>query len=101
MTGAIGRRIWFGGVGTGLQVPGQEREHMEINAGDTAWVMISAALVMVMTPALALFYGGMVRLLLAVCCWHGRTWNGSLRACRRLLPMTGRGGRCACRCRIP
>ncbi len=34
---------------------------MEINAGDTAWVMISAALVMVMTPALALFYGGMVR----------------------------------------
>ena len=32
-----------------------------INAGDTAWVLISAALVFVMTPALALFYGGMVR----------------------------------------
>lgn len=32
-----------------------------INAGDTAWVLISAALVLVMTPALAFFYGGMVR----------------------------------------
>ncbi|WP_199238465.1 ammonium transporter [Kribbella steppae] len=34
---------------------------MEINAGDTAWVLISAALVMLMTPGLAFFYGGMVR----------------------------------------
>src|SRR5215475_4107552 len=34
---------------------------MRINAGDTAWVMVSAALVMFMTPGLALFYGGMVR----------------------------------------
>ena len=33
----------------------------EINAGDTAWVLISAALVMLMTPALAFFYGGLVR----------------------------------------
>jgi ammonium transporter, Amt family len=32
-----------------------------INAGDTAWVLASAALVMFMTPGLALFYGGMVR----------------------------------------
>ena len=31
-----------------------------INAGDTAWMLISAALVMLMTPGLALFYGGMV-----------------------------------------
>lgn len=31
------------------------------NAGDTAWVLISAALVFIMTPGLALFYGGMVR----------------------------------------
>jgi Amt family ammonium transporter len=30
-------------------------------AGDTAWILISAALVMLMTPGLALFYGGMVR----------------------------------------
>jgi Amt family ammonium transporter len=34
---------------------------MEINAGDTAWVLVSAALVLLMTPGLAFFYGGMVR----------------------------------------
>ena len=33
----------------------------EINAADTAFMLISAALVLVMTPALALFYGGLVR----------------------------------------
>ena len=32
-----------------------------MNSGDTAWVLISAALVFLMTPAVALFYGGMVR----------------------------------------
>src|SRR6476659_5454404 len=32
-----------------------------INAGDTAWVLASSALVMLMTPGLALFYGGLVR----------------------------------------
>jgi len=32
-----------------------------INAGDTAWLLTSAALVMLMTPGLAFFYGGMVR----------------------------------------
>ncbi len=32
-----------------------------INSGDTAFVLISAALVMLMTPALAFFYGGIVR----------------------------------------
>ncbi|GAA4530818.1 ammonium transporter [Amycolatopsis samaneae] len=32
-----------------------------LNAGDTAWVLVSAALVMLMTPGLAFFYGGMVR----------------------------------------
>ena len=34
---------------------------MPINAADTAWILVSAAMVMLMTPALALFYGGMVR----------------------------------------
>ncbi|MEK7281046.1 MAG: ammonia channel protein, partial [Chloroflexota bacterium] len=33
----------------------------EVNSGDTAWVLASAALVMIMTPALGFFYGGMVR----------------------------------------
>jgi len=32
-----------------------------INTGDTAWVLASTALVLLMTPGLALFYGGMVR----------------------------------------
>ena len=32
-----------------------------VNAADTAWILISAALVMLMIPGLALFYGGMVR----------------------------------------
>jgi Amt family ammonium transporter len=32
-----------------------------INGADTAWVLLSTALVMLMTPALGLFYGGMVR----------------------------------------
>ncbi len=34
---------------------------MPVNTGDTAWILMSAALVMLMTPGLALFYGGMVR----------------------------------------
>ena len=34
---------------------------MEINAGDTAWILVSSALVLLMTPGLALFYGGMAR----------------------------------------
>ena len=32
-----------------------------VSAGDTAWVLISTALVMLMVPGLALFYGGLVR----------------------------------------
>ena len=34
---------------------------MEVNHADTAWILISSALVMLMTPGLALFYGGMAR----------------------------------------
>ena len=33
----------------------------QINGADTAWVLVAAALVLLMTPGLALFYGGMVR----------------------------------------
>jgi ammonium transporter, Amt family len=36
-------------------------QRVRINPGDTAWVLASAALVLFMTPGLALFYGGMVR----------------------------------------
>ncbi len=34
---------------------------MELNSGDTAWVLASTALVLLMTPGLAFFYGGMTR----------------------------------------
>lgn len=33
----------------------------KLNAGDIAWMLTASALVLVMTPALAFFYGGMVR----------------------------------------
>src|SRR5512133_3483925 len=32
-----------------------------ISAGDTAWVLVATSMVILMTPALAFFYGGMVR----------------------------------------
>ena len=38
-----------------------EQADKVVNAGDTAWILTSAALVLLMTPALAFFYGGMVR----------------------------------------
>ncbi len=42
-------------VGPDLSLPGQ------INAGDTAWMLAATALVLMMTPALGLFYAGLVR----------------------------------------
>jgi Amt family ammonium transporter len=32
-----------------------------ISAGDTAWMLVATALVLMMTPALGLFYAGLVR----------------------------------------
>jgi ammonium transporter, Amt family len=34
---------------------------MDLNSGDTAWMLVSTGLVLFMTPGLAFFYGGMVR----------------------------------------
>ena len=34
---------------------------MNFNTGDTAWIIVAAAMVLLMTPGLAFFYGGMVR----------------------------------------
>lgn len=46
--------VWPGLVGAA--------ETMPLNSGDTAWVLMSSALVLMMTaPGLALFYGGLVR----------------------------------------
>lgn len=36
-------------------------ETLPINGGDTAWMLVSTALVLLMTPGLAFFYAGMVR----------------------------------------
>lgn len=36
-------------------------DEMVVNSGDTAWMLASTALVLLMTPGLAFFYGGMVR----------------------------------------
>jgi len=43
------------------QVEGPTVVASKIDTGDTAWILVSTALVMLMTPGLALFYGGMVR----------------------------------------
>src|SRR5690349_16530499 len=48
--------------GPGRSTSIEERERMPIDKGDTAWVLVCTALVLLMTaPGLALFYGGMVR----------------------------------------
>jgi len=44
-----------------LLATGAARAESGIDTGDTAWVLMSAALVMLMTPGLGLFYAGMVR----------------------------------------
>lgn len=45
--------LFMPGVPTGIVTEG-------INSGDTAWMLVATALVLIMTPGLAYFYGGMV-----------------------------------------
>lgn len=68
MTGGGALRFLRGAAGALAATAGlwilSEREALAqdgVSSGDTAWVLISAALVMLMTPGLGLFYGGMVR----------------------------------------
>jgi Amt family ammonium transporter len=56
----MARRLLFPGEGAS-RPPRLPKEEASMNTGDTAWLLVSAALVMLMTPGLALFYGGMVR----------------------------------------
>jgi len=42
-------------------IPAHAEEAAKINLADTAWIMVSSALVMLMLPGLSLFYGGLVR----------------------------------------
>ncbi|MCC6729560.1 MAG: ammonium transporter [Chthonomonadales bacterium] len=48
-------------LAAGAAALAQAGEAPKVDTGDTAWMLISTALVMLMTPGLALFYGGMVR----------------------------------------
>ena len=49
------------GAGGGSPAAEASAAPAKVDAGDTAWLLISSALVMLMTPGLALFYAGMVR----------------------------------------
>jgi ammonium transporter, Amt family len=55
--------IWVGLLTIVVAAPSVASQTTEptLSAGDTAWVLVSAAMVMLMVPGLALFYGGMVR----------------------------------------
>jgi Amt family ammonium transporter len=56
-------RVWIPGLLFLILMcsPAIAAEANTIDSGDTAWLLISTALVMLMTPGLAFFYGGMVR----------------------------------------
>ncbi len=47
--------------GVAAEVEAAAEAKVEVNASDTAWMLTSAAFVMLMTPGLAFFYGGLVR----------------------------------------
>jgi Amt family ammonium transporter len=61
--GAVGLALALGGalVAAGEDTVAAAPTPPTVNNGDTAWVLVSAALVMLMTPGLAFFYGGLVR----------------------------------------
>ncbi|HZA49479.1 MAG TPA: ammonium transporter [Myxococcaceae bacterium] len=46
---------------TAAEARAQAADTALLNSGDTAWMLVASALVLLMTPGLALFYGGMVR----------------------------------------
>lgn len=56
---ALGALLFLGSVSAS---PAQAAESTALDSGDTAWILVATALVLFMTiPALALFYGGLVR----------------------------------------
>ena len=59
----MGKRIWAVAVPLLLFAPSvaMASQGAKVNGADTAWLLVSTALVMLMTPGLAFFYGGMVR----------------------------------------
>jgi ammonium transporter, Amt family len=82
---AVGaRRLAFGGALALMWTSGAMAQEPELDSGDTAWMLTSTALVLMMTvPGLAMFYGGMVRKknvltmamqVFAVCCLTTLVW---------------------------
>jgi ammonium transporter, Amt family len=81
---AIALRALLGGVLVLLATSGAMAQETELDSGDTAWMLTSTALVLMMTvPGLAMFYGGMVRKknvltmamqVFAVCCLTTLVW---------------------------
>ena len=59
------RMAWYGCIATlclaATQAMAQDAATTTLDSGDTAWMLVSSALVLFMTPGLALFYGGMAR----------------------------------------
>lgn len=55
------KKLLLTGVFSLMAVAAFAADAPKIDTGDTAWVLISSALVMLMTPGLAFFYGGLVR----------------------------------------
>jgi ammonium transporter, Amt family len=51
----------MGSLPSWISLAGYRVDDRRVNSGNTAYVLGSAALVMLMTPGLAFFYGGMVR----------------------------------------
>ncbi len=56
LTGLLTMLFLFGAAAVAFAAEGPT-----IDTGDTAWILVSAALVLLMTPGLAFFYGGLVR----------------------------------------
>jgi ammonium transporter, Amt family len=82
---AIAVRALLGGVLVLLATSGAMAQEAELDSGDTAWMLTSTALVLMMTvPGLAMFYGGMGRKknvltmamqVFAVCCLTTLVWT--------------------------
>jgi Amt family ammonium transporter len=59
---AVTLLVGVGVLGLLVEPAAQVKQGGPINAADTAWILTATALVLLMTPGLSFFYGGMVRL---------------------------------------
>ncbi|AEI65013.1 ammonium transporter [Corallococcus macrosporus] len=59
---AMALLVGVGGAGLLVEPAAQSKQGGPINTADTAWILTATALVLLMTPGLSFFYGGMVRL---------------------------------------